>query len=92
VSRVQRRDVHFSIELRNIKDFALSVEFNRAWMFICQASENQLRQDRQIPVAELVANAQRIAVDMAIWFYERFGWENIDRSILDQDAAGLSKR
>lgn len=86
------QDVQFSLELRNVKDFALSVDFNRAWMFMCQASENRLKQERRIPVAELLSDAQRIAVDMAVWFYERFGWENIDRAILDQDAAGLPKR
>ncbi len=62
------------------------------WSGAYFASQPYLEYSREIPVDELVGNSAELALDYALWFYERFGWLDAPIAKLKNDQHNLLTR
>lgn len=66
-----------SIQLHNTHDYMLFEDFKRPWFFIHEyvnPSNTPIEQQRSVPVGQLSAVADKMALETAIKVFEVFGW------------------
>lgn len=66
--------VQITVELHGIEGFALTTGPDRAWRSLYQATSDVLSRPVEVAPAELVADTGQIAMGTIAWFFERFGW------------------
>lgn len=78
------RSAVIEVGMSGIRDrVLLSLEARRAWRSFCPASVDSLAHPAiGLHAADLVAQRREVAVELAIWFYERFRWDGWDRTML----------
>ena len=90
LKELYRGSLEVTIELKDIERFRLwspyLAPFKR-YEWVCH--EPELRWTRPFPVVELIANNADYALDAAIWFFERFGWEDRSKDALRRDQRAL---
>lgn len=74
-----------TVELKNIKGFALTADSSRAWFNLYQATEYELGNMWQFEPAELIAKSNEASLNTIIWFFERFGWMDLNSEVLRND-------
>ena len=86
LKKLYRGSLEITIELKDIEGFRLWVpEPARHVPYEWVSHEPELRWTRPFPSAELIANSADRALDAAIWFFERFGWESPSKDSLGRD-------
>ena len=86
LQELYRGSLEITIELKDIEGFRLWVpEPARHVPYEWVSHEPELRWTRPFPVVELIANSADRALDAAIWFFERFGWESPSKDSLGRD-------
>jgi hypothetical protein len=84
-----------SVDIRmvDVKDRVLFLsDPGRWWDSFYAASEQTLGNSWSININELLSNPRDLALDAAIWFFERFGWLEIPQDILANDQRRLLER
>ena len=86
LKELYRGSLEISIELKDIQGFRLwssdpARRVRSEWI----SHESNLRKSWPFPSAELIANSADRALDAAIWFFERFGWESPNKDSLSRD-------
>jgi hypothetical protein len=67
-----------------------SFDSRRHWTKAYQASAPTLQRPPQVEdTARLVSGCRELALDAAIWFYERFGWLDAPRELLEREQQSL---
>lgn len=74
--------VDITIELHEIAGFVLTTEPMRAWWLDHQCSSDSLSRTWNIASAELIATRSSLALDILVWFFERFGWMEVSVNVL----------
>lgn len=77
------------IEIKQIRGFVLVTDFDRMLSGRYEAQEEVLGKLWEIESQNLMLDRARIAIDVVIWFLERFGWRNPPRVVLESDQAAL---
>lgn len=78
-----------SISLRRIKGFVLAAGIDRGWAQYCEYSGESLSRIHRIGCDQLIAHTDEIAIESAVWFFERFGWQNPSKQMLKDEIASL---
>ena len=86
LKELYRGSLEITIELKDIQGFRLwssdpARRVRREWV----SHESELSESWQFPSAELIANSADYALDAAIWFFQRFGWEDPNKDVLRRD-------
>lgn len=86
LKELYRGSLEITIELKDIQGFRLwssdpARHVRREWV----SHESELSKSWSFPSAELIANSADYALDAAIWFFERFGWEDPNKDVLRRD-------
>jgi hypothetical protein len=74
--------VDITIELHEITGFVLTTEPMRAWWLDHQCTSASLSNTWNRTSADLIANRSSLALDILVWFFERFGWTEVSVSVL----------
>ena len=86
LKELYRGSLGITIELKDIERFRLwSPDPARHGPYEWVSHESELSKSWSLPGAELIANSADHALDAAIWFFERFGWENPNKDALRRD-------
>jgi len=85
-AQVYTDPVTIDISIRGIRGFMLAADANKMWSSDYVARQPDLRYEKTLTPAELVASAAEHAIGCAVWLFERFGWlkPNIDAIRTDQ--------
>jgi len=83
--------VTITIEIKGVKDFVLTADWDRAWHNYYSAGENNLGHSWNIKSDELVSNSSEHALTAIVWFFERFGWLSPSVEVLRQDQENFLK-
>jgi hypothetical protein len=81
--------VNVKIELKSIKGFVLSADWNRAWSSYYAAAEDNLGYNWSGDSKDLVAKSAEYSLSAAAWFVERFGWLSPPLEVLRHDQANF---
>jgi len=75
-------DAFLSIQLHNTHDYMLFESFNRffGYSYVNQ-SDRPIEQQQSLPVGELSAVADQMALEMAIKIYSVFGWVPVEAAV-----------
>jgi len=73
------------IDLKGVRGYVLTTDWNRAWMNYYAASEDSLGRAWELGSEIVVADSAGQALSAALWFLERFGWLNPSAEILRRD-------
>lgn len=85
--------MEISITLRNIERFILGVsDHGRGWDFIYQCSQSDLAQGWDVDTKELKVDSAPFSLAAVKWFFERFGWTNVNMNALEDAQSALLKR
>lgn len=74
--------LEISIGLHGIRGFALTTGPNRAWHSLYQATEEELVRSVATNTGQLGSESNELALDAVRWFFERFGWLDLNLSAL----------
>jgi hypothetical protein len=80
-------NLSIKIEIKQIRGFVLVTDFDRMLSGRYEAHEEALGRVWEIETAELILDSQKMALDAVVWFFERFGWRNPPRAVLESDQA-----
>jgi hypothetical protein len=78
-----------NIDIKQIRGFVLVTDFDRPLFGKYETREESLGKLWEVEIEDLILDRGQIAISAAIWFYERFGWKNPPRSVLEGDQAVL---
>lgn len=53
---------------------------------------DSIPRDITVPSDKLIANSAELALDHAVWLFQRFNWDNVPRAVLQQDQRKLIER
>ncbi len=84
-----------SIALHNTKDRKLEMFHASRWLRPDHKSDLQFiptRSEKPIATAELMAKSAELALDHAIWVFERFNWDNPLRDVFLEDQRKLIEK
>jgi len=87
--RLYSGKVAIRIDLKQIRGFALVTDFDRMLTGRYEAREEALGKVWEFESEDLMLDRAVIAIDAVIWFFERFGWRNPPRAVLESDQAAL---
>jgi hypothetical protein len=73
------------IALKDIRGFALTTDWDRAWFNLYQASQDVLKKEWTIPSDSLMSKSASHSLEAVRWFFERFGWLDPSMAILQTD-------
>jgi hypothetical protein len=71
--------------MRGIKGFVLTTDWNRAWHSYYAPTQDELDRSMTLDADVLIAEAGEQALRMAVWFFERFGWNEAPLEIFKAD-------
>ncbi len=77
--------VNVRIELKSIRGFVLSADWNRSWSDYYAAAENNLSHNWSVDSKDLVAKSTEYSLSATTWFLERFGWLSPTLDVLRHD-------
>ncbi len=90
LQELYRGSLEITIELKDIEGFRLWVpEPARHVPYEWVTRESVLGRSWPLPTTELIAKSADYALDAAIWFFERFGWEDPNKDALRRDQREL---
>jgi hypothetical protein len=89
---VYKDRVIISVEIKQIRGFVLTHDWNRAWMNYYAASVENLGREWQLDHRDLLAQSRQYSLDAAKWFFERFGWLNVSDEMLASDQENFLNR
>ena len=93
LKELYRGSLEITIELKDIERFRLwSPEPARHVPYEWVSHESELSKSWPFPSAELIAKSADYALDAAIWFFERFGWEDPNKDVLRREQREFSSR
>ena len=85
-----RGSLEITIELEDIEGFRLwSPDPARHVPYEWVSHEPELSKSWSFPSAKLIANSAEYALDAAIWFFERFDWEDPSKDVLRREQQEL---
>lgn len=88
-AQLYQDEVTISVDLRNVKDFVLTTDSMRSLDHLYSLSSSSISRAVTVSATELVAGAAEQAENMIAWFFERFGWLNVARSVIRSDQQKL---
>jgi hypothetical protein len=96
-SRLAQRGIYkgsivIQITMRGIKEFVLTTDWNRAWHSYYRSTEEELERSIVLDADVLVAESSKQAIEMAVWFFERFGWHDAPLEIFKADQQEFLQR
>lgn len=74
-----------TVELKNVKGFVLTPDFDRAWSDVRAASEANIGRTWQLESRELVSASSEVSLQASAWFFERLGWLEPAVQVLQRD-------
>ena len=74
--------LNIDIKVKGIQGFVLAPEGGRTWHSYYAASENELGHTWSLQSDVLVAESAEKALDVIIWFFERFGWLSPSQEVI----------
>ncbi len=74
-----------TIELKRIKGFVLTTDWNRSWMRYCPATQDVIPGSWTYDTSLLVSESADQSLKAAVWFFERFGWLNPSLDLLRRE-------
>jgi hypothetical protein len=74
-----------SVELHDIRNFALTTGPERVWWNVYMAQQDSLGKTWQIDTVDLVAQSGQFSMAAIVWFFERFGWTDLEPGVLKGD-------
>ena len=77
------------VELHGVSEFALAAPWARAWMDFYQCRTNEVLGHWPLRSSELVSSSRDLAIDAAVFLFERFGWLNPNTDVLKADQKKL---
>jgi hypothetical protein len=83
--------ISIRVEIKRIKGFVLSADWDRSWHNYYAASEDNLGHTWTIESSDLVANSAEYSLNAAVWFFERFGWLSPSLEVLRRDQENFLK-
>jgi hypothetical protein len=95
MSRLSQHEVYnglvwVSIELNNIAGFFLTLDDpRRTWFTNYRILENHLTREHSIQSEDLIARGPEHAFQTIRWFFERFGWFEMNEEMIRQDQLRL---
>jgi hypothetical protein len=89
-SRLGQRGIYqgsltIQVTMRGIKGFVLTTDWNRAWHSYYAPTQDELDRSMTLDADVLIAEAGEQALRMAVWFFERFGWNEAPLEIFKAD-------
>lgn len=79
------------LKMENIQGTMLVADPRRMWNIVCVAAENNLSRTWHYPVDDLIADPITPPVEMAAWFFERFGWRDPPQEVLRKDVESFRR-
>jgi hypothetical protein len=79
------------VELKGVKGFVLTTDWDRAWHSYYAATEDEFGKTWEIRTDDLVAKSPEKSLDAMLWFFERFGWLDPAIQVLRQDQENFLK-
>jgi hypothetical protein len=83
--------VSVSVELKGVKGFVLTTDWDRAWHSYYAATEDAFGKTWEVASDELVAKSPEKSLEAMLWFFERFGWLDPALQVLRQDQENFLK-
>lgn len=84
-------NVSIAVQLKGIKGFVLTTDWDRAWHSYYAASEDEFGKIWEVGSDELVAKSPEKSLEAILWFFERFGWLDPAVQVLRQDQENFLK-
>jgi hypothetical protein len=75
-----------SIQMNRVRDRVL-FDWNRKRTFFpfSAAREDNISWEQAVPITDLVARTSGLAIDVAVWVFERFNYSNVPRRALEEE-------
>ncbi len=90
-SQVYTGTLTIKIDIKGIKDFALSAPVQHIMHYYYATSENVLSKTIEVNTEQLIAASQDISLSSIVWFFERFGWMSPSEDVIRYDQENLLK-
>ncbi|OGQ06121.1 MAG: hypothetical protein A2W61_02320 [Deltaproteobacteria bacterium RIFCSPLOWO2_01_44_7] len=88
---VYKGKILITIEIKGIKGFILTTEWNRAWFDCYAASEDILGKTWELDSTDLVTESPVHSLNTVFWFFERFGWLDPAVEVFREDQENFLK-
>lgn len=82
---VYENELTITIQLKHVRGFVLMADENRSWSQIRAADTDDLGRSWSLAVPALIADRSELALNVAVWFFERFHWLNPPLEVLRRE-------
>ena len=85
--------MQIDIELRNIEGYILGVsDWSRGWDHFYRCTQTKLSKSWSIDAKELTVDSSPYSLEAVKWFFERFGWVDVNITALQDAQTAFLKR
>jgi len=82
---VYEGNLTITVELRRIRGFVLTMDWDRGWFDYFAAAEDVLARSQTFRTDLLIAESAKYSLDAVVWFLQRFGWLKPSLEVLRRD-------
>jgi hypothetical protein len=90
--RIYQGELTITVELKGVREFVLTTDWDRAWHSYCAATEDKLGRSWSVRSDLLLSESSEHSLKAVVWFFERFGWLRPSVDVLRKDQQQFLKR